>query len=530
MADAAVRIARLSTCCDLVAHIERGEVLARALTHGLAQRLPGALADELGTDLDGPDAVIRLDSIELATVLGTRADPAELARAVARKISAAIRQALRGEDQGVRVWPDRQAYLASYILHRLGIRPEPDWAFGEFAKLDHLPAERATAELIAAQPDLFRALSSLDATNGLPARLVERLEADQWSALLDTIMAGHRPSEPTPTTLIASLRAVAALRPRYDPEREPARATVSLLLDALPGTAPDLPVLALLVASAWHITRLRRSVEATGENGGFSQRKDGEGVSPERSSQSVSPSRLPRFLQRAIRRVAQAGIATDALGLAEPVPRSNTEAPLRPGGDAAPSPKRRGESGIEPERTGVTTPFAGLALLSPCITALSLFHYLSPEALALAVWQTLPEAHFKAASEDAALATLFPVDPRALAEVEFPSEIPDLLLNRLHPDSRATFEAGARRAQWSALILAAFATRLTGLQASSVPYLQEQFLLREGRVNAAGAQIEVTLGSMPLAIILQMAGLTGTSWLAPHLGRRSILITVERGV
>ncbi len=71
------------------------------------------------------------------------------------------------------------------------------------------------------------------------------------------------------------------------------------------------------------------------------------------------------------------------------------------------------------------------------------------------------------------------------------------------------------------LITAHFAARLSGLQLSSIGYLQSQFLRTGGYIEAQSEEIKVRLNPVPLYIVLRMAGLADWQeklpWLSKYL-------------
>lgn len=528
MADHAVRISRLRTECALLCAPGRSDALGRALSEGLARLLPGAIATELGPDLDRRNAVIRLSNVDLEVNLGDRPDPQALAAALARRIRTLIQEALKGDTPRARVWPDQRAYIASYVMTRLGLGDAPRWAFQSFSTLEHLPAERAAAEVIAADPDLLERLAKSGAEAGGPERLARRLGEPEWTALLARL-AEREPTGVSEAALRRALDqavgAVRAVRSIVDPAR-PGQSTAMLALtmltrDDCAETLPTLLTAALIVAH-WRLAAAERLRPASPP--------DGAAPPPRTGPKAPGDGALVRRARADFKRHGLAKRARDAAGVdvmaRDPMQSAGSEAGDH--GTRSPEGLRSTDKGAQPD-AAIATPFAGLGLLIPSLTALSLHHALSPEALAMAVWRTLSHAEAKQAAHDPALARLFPFDPKKLAMADPPTAVPNRLVERLHPEARAGFEAAAPEQPWSALILAEFAGRLPGLRRSSAGYLQTQFLRREGRVSSAGKTLTITLEALPLGVVLQMAGLTGAAMLAPHLGDRSVRLELEKG-
>ena len=165
----------------------------------------------------------------------------------------------------------------------------------------------------------------------------------------------------------------------------------------------------------------------------------------------------------------------------------------------------------------IASPHAGLALILPLVGS-----HLPPQAqipstlrdVAQHVLADITDKH------DPTFDALFPVPPDAASPLPLP--VPPALAD--------THLAGAAMRQgvagWADVLLARFAQGLSGLQSSSRQYLRKQFLNRPGVIELTAERIHVTISEVPLAIVLQMGGMTGERGPIPHLDDRALVIEV----
>ncbi len=490
-------IGRLETRCTALAGPAAAARMGAALDRALARALPPALAREAEAVLDGLDGVVRIRRLALRLDLGERFAEGGIAAGLAARIATALRTALARGGGDVRIWPDHAAYLADYVLRRLGLASGPAWPFSELAKLDHLPAERAAAELIRARPaillPLARASVRLGAADAAVARWPEAACAELALALL------RPPLEPAERRdLLPALRALAQGLPAPAGAGAGvalAAATLSLALRSLAAARGPIAGRAVVVAAAAFLAA--RQLHRAGPRAAA---PDDRAVSP-----PAAPDRHAAALAAALALVRQdkgCRAVLDELLALEP------DTPFSGAATAEAGRRQRREPGHK-AAAALRTPFAGLALLWPSALATGAVEALAPTALAQAAWQTLDAADWPAAAEDPALALLFPVDPRAIDLTRPQPPPPADRLDRLDPAARAVAAAAPAERGWSALLLGDLASRLRGLRGASHGWLALQFLRRPGSVAVGRDTLTVRLDPVPLVVVLRMAGLAG---------------------
>jgi hypothetical protein len=110
--------------------------------------------------------------------------------------------------------------------------------------------------------------------------------------------------------------------------------------------------------------------------------------------------------------------------------------------------------------------------------------------------------------------------------------------HRIVPDADVRYLAGGRAPwlppAWQRLICLAaqqvlrrFARRLPGFALSHLDYLHANFLCMPASVELRGEQMVVGLGRPPLALMLDLAGMTRTAYTLPWHGERTVVLHVE---
>lgn len=515
-------VGQLLTHCDVVADTPRATQVRWLVDTALRERLPTALARAAEPVLDGRHGVVRVRRVPCRLDLADGLDPSAVAAGLAERIAAALQDAPADSDS-VRCWPDQETYLADYLAMRLGLRPQTAWPYEELGVLEHLPPERAAAELIRDRPTVLGPLARLAARVGGPERAVASWSLSARAALVAALLRTE-PSRTERAAVPGALAAVAAAVPvsglgaggtapaGVSDEAAGARLGVDALPLALRVLATaDLPSRAVVVAAVALLAEVRaRSGPEQAPPGGV----DAPGADVAQLAVAVVAAEAggPHALQRAV---------SDVLA----------RAPGRPSrGDlqsaAASSARAEGGGGALPTR------FAGLALLAPSALALGAYDALGATGLAQAVWQCLQPDDWQTAATDQALAALYPVDPREVDLGAAQPGPPVELLSRgngldLRPAVTAREEALGGRG-WSALLLADFASRLRGFEASSPEYLRRQFLRRPGTVAVEHRVVLVRLEPMPLAVVLRSAALAYPPPVLPHRGGRRLVVDLGR--
>lgn len=503
-------IDRLATRCRVLAEPEAAGRIRVALDAALGERLPAALAKVADLALDGLDGVIRIRRLNLRLDLGDMVEPGGIAELLAEQIASALRRALAGGSGDVRVWPDRDAYLAEYLAMRSGLRPCPAWPFEDLAKLDHLPAKRAAAETIRLRPAVLAPLARLAAATGAPEAVVAGWPEEAQAALVAALL---RP-DPARAELAALDEALELLAPlvarRPIPRTAGAVAAAALRLalallaeprDSPPPRAAVIAAVALL--AAWTEVEARRAGRRPRPAGSRSVRERAT-LLRARDLVEKDPARRTRLATLISEIAARAG---------RPPPTPDAD-----GGGA----EERPEAPVE----GIAraTPFAGLSLLMPSVLALGASETLGETGLAQAIWQCLDPEDREVAAADPALALLYPVDPREIDLAAPQPAPPERLVETLAEAARPVCEATDPGLRWSALLMGDFASRLRGLHASSHRYLRHQFLRRPGTILRDADTVIVRLEPLPLAVVLRMAGHGMPPPLLPQLGRRRLVL------
>lgn len=494
-----VEIGRLATRCRVLGSQQAAEQVRSELDGALSTRLPRALARATEPVLDGLDGVVRVSHLHLRVELGDAVDG--FADRLAERIAGMLRTALLSADAEVMTWPDHDEYLADYLASRLGVRPVPRWPFEDLAVLDHLPAERATAEVVVKHPRVMGRLARIAAGSGDAGAVVAGWPVTARAALTAALVLEGRPAATTAELALA----VELVRPHEESSGRPitveraAAAALALALRALGGGAA-VPVPAVVVAA---LATIATRVEDT---------------EPPLPSAGAAPAAAGRVLEAL-------GTARELAG--DLVTRATPVASRTAVSEEALSRRTEvAEHGAGPPRR---SPYAGLALLMPSVLGLGALDWLDPTELAHVVWQTLLAPDRDEVSHDRAVAELFPVDPlRSDPSWEQP-EPPGALVAGLCDEARGLCHAAPAGEGWSALLLADLACRLPGLQASSAAYLRRQFLLRAGSIDARADRITVRLDPVPLGVVLRMAGHGTPAQRLPHVGDRWLVLDLSEG-
>ena len=510
-------VGRLATHCDALAPASRAARIRSVLDVAWRERLPAALARAAEPVLDGVDGVIRIRRVDCRLDLGVEVDPAIVASRLAELISRALR--LPGDEpERIRVWPDHESFLADYLLMRLGVRPQPPWPYEELDALEHLPAERAAAELILARPAVLAALARLASEVGGAERAVTAWPRRAQAALVAALVRRELAADER-VTLPRALAAAAACAgtraaPRTQSEEALAAVALRLALAALAGPAAALPAVAVVVAAVAILAADRGVAEpghAAGPPPGAADQSRNGAVARAATLVAADPA-AASALRQVVRTAAVADCTRDV-------------------GDAGPEQAPR--PGATPAGDAGFTPFAGLALLVPSVLALRAHDALGDSGVAQAVWRALAGEDWEIVAADQGLARLFPVSPGEV-DLAAPQPVPpeDLLAGRR--DRVPLTERAARSARglagppsglpWTALLLADLAGRLRGFEDSSPAYLRRQFLRRPGSVGLDDRAVTVRLDPLPLGVVLHRAALAVPPPVLRHLGGRRLVL------
>ena len=506
-------LGRIDTDCVVMANAEAAAAIGARLNQVIQNDLAGALEQNVAPLLDGYEGVLRLKYLRIRLDLGERLDQPGLAQMLAEQIAKALKEQMSKAPATLRYWPDYESYLADYVLLRLGIVVQPDWAFPDLVNFGHLPAERAAAELIRARPAMLGALAkaavvhgdvaapfaswSIEAKAALARALVATpLDVDEVKYVLLSlrhlltmpratrrgVSAGHLLSE----ALVLALRLLAQeLRDKNSASRAAVFASIAALATRMDDNATS------------------TSIELAGTDVTEASSALDQGVI----------TRVLAFVEADAQRRAM----LDRLIQVPATQLSNKDQSIK-------SKPLHAEPVAVQDR--LRSPRLGLALLLPSVMLLDAAAHLTPTQLAQVVWQTLPPADWPAAAQDPALQLLLPVKPLEIDLNAPQPQPPERLLDVLTEPARKVYENSACELRWSALLLADFASRLRGLHGSSHAYLRSQFLEQAGEVRCQKEQIRVLLDPIPLGIILHMAGFPGMQGRLPQPGQPQLILSI----
>ncbi|TJZ91307.1 hypothetical protein FA743_12350 [Paracoccus gahaiensis] len=503
-------LGRIRTDCSVMAGAEVAAAMGARIDRTLREDLPAALAVAAEGVITGTGGVLRIRRVRVQLHLDGGADMPGLARLFADRIAAALKAALAGGRAEIRHWPDRDSYLAAYVMMRLALTSEAAWAFPDLAALEHLPAERAAAELLRARPALLTALARAAAAQGDAAAPVAGWPEAARAALVRALL--NAPLATTETgDLPPALGHLLGVPQPVLPGRSAAQdlgAALEVTLRLLAGGGAALQPRAMLWAAVaaravWrqadHVATIATSPPGPAEPPG-PDRALLDHVLAVVAADPQGRAVLDRFTRTAA-----------AARLSAPVMRSA-------------SPPATAQAGSPFADEGMSSPRMGLGLLVPSVLLLDAAWHLGPTAMAQAVWQTLAPGDWPQAALDPALQMLLPVDPSEVDPARPQPVPPERLLRTLAPEARRVFEASDPDRRWSALILGDFASRLRGLQASSPAYLRRQFLMRPGTLHRGPDRITLRLDSVPLGILLRMAGFPGRQGRLPQPGQPQLVL------
>ncbi|MEM9370062.1 MAG: hypothetical protein AAGA26_02775 [Pseudomonadota bacterium] len=485
----------------MIARPETASAMGAALDRLLQTGLPKALAREAEPVLDGHSGVIRIRRLAIDFGAADALDAPDLAARIAAHLLAALKTLLARGGEAIRSWPDPESFAADYLLMRLGHRPAPNWAFEDFAILEHLPAERAAAEMISARPAILRPMV-MRFPGKAPEALLNTWPAGAQSALAIALLSPklsgeERAALPGVFALIAGKGATLEHQTRAEDRLVSA---LSMTLRLIAVSAQRVPVRSLVYAAAAYIEarhRLGSSEENKNVTPPAEMRQGAEANALGETLNRVeenTPAR--RALLEALKRINQ-----DPTDPIDPVKAQEH------GADRAAQP-------VEP--SPMRTRFAGLALLMPSIVSLNPTDALGQTGLAMAVWHCLDPDDWEAASQDPVLAKLYPTLPQDIDPDELQPDPPAALIHQLADEARPVFDAAPPDRRWTALLLGEFASRLYGLHASSHGYLRRQFLDQPGEISELSGLITCKLDPLPLGIVLQMAGFEQEPQRLPH--------------
>jgi len=511
-------IRRFSTRLGYTGAADDGAALQRSLAALIRERLPIALQRVLDPALAHREGVLRIRQIRLSlNLLREDCGVEQLAAQLAGQLSQQLLQAAGrpGNPGDVAWWPDHAHFAAAYLSHRLGLRPEPDWAFGDFQALDYLDTQQALCELTAARPAILAALARLRGLDS-PTRLVDRIGESMAQTLMSAVLSRHNAAD-----VLADFERLRQLLDALPADRHdrPASAALSAALLWLASDVKhDSEVIIAVVAQA-RLASVLRAVDAHCRHT-LGRPLQSEDLLP--GALLELPPTLAAFAVPVLAEPTASAANRRHLAhwLASVSERADASADAR---DTGPRQRDKRQAALPHERL-LRSRLAGVGLLLPAALQHELPTLLSAAALHRVLVAALAADEREAARLDPLIAELAPFDPRQ-DEPSFPP-VPELL-RAVVPDSlKATVATREGAVGWASCLVHAFAAGLPGFENSSLAYLRQQFLARPGTLQIRSSRMELRLDAMPLSIVLRMAGLHGWSRPLPHAGNRALKLLI----
>jgi uncharacterized membrane protein len=510
MENHALAIGTMKTACKVVAYPQAVPPLRTRMERAVEGPFPAFFAKAVEPVLEGRQGVIRIRNIAINVNHSGDWDESVLAQLLASKLATALANLLESSPEAVRIWPDHDAYMASFVEHKLGLAHEPEWAFPEFAALRLLSPEQAAAEVLKSRPSVMIALAANGRRVGNTHRIASRLgmatAADIVSAWvqsggIEAPFASFNFDETETTGLIHTNAAIG--------EPDLPRRILKLIAEmAKESTHADMAKLVVMSVAVAAMVAL-----ATDQTFGLVNR--GALISAI-ASLPVSDLPVPKAVAVFLKRVAAQAEGTAFLNTVEAkvsriVLRDKHGAPGK-------SARRKAKA---PSLQTLHSAFAGFVLLLPDMVRLGMHRLVSQRGLRESILAVVDPDMRHHLETDALLLALFPEYDDRTQDIP---PVPQSALASIAPESRSLVTGREGAEGWGDLLLASFASRLPGLRASSRGYLIRQFLAVPGRADITGEAIAVSLEGPALAIVLKMAGLSGDQTPIPFFANRLLII------
>lgn len=485
-------IGAIETRCAFLGDPVAADALRSTIDHAIRDVLPAMLSETAGPLLGNSSGVIRIRAIKLTIDLGSAPDLRGIARVLARQIVQALRNLLTSANRDVAIWKSYDSYAASYVLHRLGVVAQPDWAFPDFTALRVLAPREAAIEVLAAQPTALTVLAQTgpgtrkhyDGATGLT-------RADQDEVLRR--ICAQDPVAPRIETLLTQISDVVS-----DPGF---RKSIAMSSDIRP-----------LALAGWLLTQgfagAPLAIATVLLDEALQLLSPGARIKSDDHDTDVA-SRLPIATRDRLHLAGLADIwkvpsvarALRALTyqIERILPENQATAPKTPGR-------------MPPKTAEVYSDYAALALLVPSIMQLGGHERLTANQISMAIETLFPSDAGPLFAKDPIMTHLFQFDPNKPENGSIPN-IPQAMKDRC--TDRCPNLDPIHSNDWGRLFLAHFASQLPGLQNSTQGYLVREFLHRPGRIDRQPDDIFVDLSEQPLGVVLQMGGhlgLRGTAW------------------
>lgn len=516
MENSVLAIGTMKTSCKVVAWPQAIAPLQARMQRAFGDAFRERLGKSLEPVLEGHDGVIRIRNLKLDLSVSGEWDEQTLAALIATKLSGALASLLDSSPSSVRIWPDHDAYMASFIEYKLGLAHEPEWAFPEFEALRLLSAEQAAAEILKSRPSVLSALAANGSRVGNSRRVAARLGSASAAAIVSTwLTTANASARSFPVDTMGDWLAAAARTAEAVNEPDVFKQIMALALDlCLQQGKPDQISVVLIAAALVAVSRLSGDSVFQAKRTGL--------LSATIANLPVSAIFLPEAMTYFLKRLAGQSMGSQLLDrIEEAVLQAKSRS------QAGPAKLALANKAGKPAIRSIFSPFAGFALLLTDVIRLAMFRHLGQSGLRKAV-MSIGGAEMRDRLEtDDFLLALFAPD-EAGDEPACPP-IPAAALATLAPESRHLIMGRDGAEGWGDVLLASFASRLPGLRASSRGYLMRQFLNISGNADISKDTLLVTLDGPPLAVVLNMAGLSGDQMPLPFFGNRLFVLKLGGG-
>ncbi len=531
--------------------LDNPTALQRRLDRIASNLLARALEDRLShLGYSDDSAYIFIEQMDVNLTLDTSiGDDRTLASAWARSLYEGILQTL-SQNSAVIVFPDRSAFIASFLEDLIQGRAGDFWYYAEFDNLRSRSLGQAVLNLLTLDGDVGRdALLEMTRRDSLD-RLLTRLTDTEVGSIATQCLLPPSPRMMSSQAWLEALRNLLTRTPSLL-QGTPARGLIRIYCTVLryrPELGPDVN----LARFIWELLDLRQTVQQMANRSAFLNQLGAD-------NWSVALSYLERGTGRQLLTHLQRELTgTEVVGLLQDLQVDEPTIPTQ----------------------RIRTTFGGIFLLVGAIADLDLYSFLqscpypdSPDVpkanllLWLMALQCLGVGNLEQARRDRGVLGFAGLAQAPESEwlVDYAAQLteemhgafgqdlqahcqrvirqPDLFMYQrlsippepwewlsLHslthsplPDESWDRELGLM----SAIALQGFATRLGAMAGSSPPYLSRNFLESEAEIWVSEGAIAVNFLTCPLQMVLKMAGFEHFRWQIPWLGNRQLIFNFD---
>lgn len=509
-----IRIGELKNQCRFLGSQEDVAFLASELRQLSTADLPAAIGDAVSRRLDATlnrEGVYRIRRLRLNLALTRREfSTRNLGGLLAEQLVEALRSQLEQPGEDFAYFPSQAEFIAQLMGDLLLRESRNLWMYEDYLALRHLIPEEAVVQLLLPRKDELGALLASLQRRGVLAVLLRELSLSQagqlWRQWLGADITGmfQVGVVPEPDDLVAAQSWLLQVGDAATEASTPLLlVTLRHSLHCLAGSQCQVSLEAVLWAAAQRLFLYRYPEQVaavladTGELHG-----DG---GPAAAQASVSNAGYVDSILQDLRRWVSGSKQRRAyvLGIVRQLWPDNVTGVAQ---IVAQTPGLRVDGSRE---RLLYSRRAGLVLLLPMIISLRLHVCYTMAQLRGALWAAGAAEGEEHSPEEDWVGQLLPDAPQAVPSMVLPAGWRLGLSAERQSRIEHWQAAGNVRQTLAQLLLAQFAARLSGLQHSSDAYLRSQFLHCGGYFIFDGAQIVARLDSIPLFIVLRMAGLAG---------------------